>query len=298
MRKFILGTDWWTDCDDAVALRLICNSVKSHKIELCGVIINACMEHSVCSMDGFLSKEKLNDIPIGIDLNGTDFRGSRHSYQKRLANYATRYKDNYEAEDGVRLYRRLLAGSDEPVEIIEIGFLQVVADLLCSEPDDISPLCGTLLVKSKVKKFWVMAGKWDEPNGYEHNFKNSPRSIRGGSIFCEKCPVPVTFVGFEVGKSVITGGNLDPKDHLFDVLADWGCSGVGRDSWDPITALLAVIGDEAEAGYDTVVGTASVDLADGCNHFKQHDGGRHRYVIKLKDDGFYQDMINSIIVQM
>ena len=23
MRKFILGTDWWSDCDDAVAIRLL-----------------------------------------------------------------------------------------------------------------------------------------------------------------------------------------------------------------------------------------------------------------------------------
>lgn len=26
MRKFIIGTDWWTDCDDAVALALAAKS--------------------------------------------------------------------------------------------------------------------------------------------------------------------------------------------------------------------------------------------------------------------------------
>lgn len=25
MRSFILDTNWWTDCDDAVAVRLLCN---------------------------------------------------------------------------------------------------------------------------------------------------------------------------------------------------------------------------------------------------------------------------------
>ena len=29
MKNFILGTDWWTDCDDAVALRLLTRAVKS-----------------------------------------------------------------------------------------------------------------------------------------------------------------------------------------------------------------------------------------------------------------------------
>ena len=55
MRTFILGTDWWTDCDDAVALRLLLRSVKAGKIRLAGIGINACMEHSVTSMDGFLA---------------------------------------------------------------------------------------------------------------------------------------------------------------------------------------------------------------------------------------------------
>ena len=44
MRNMILGTDWWTDCDDAVAVRLVCRAVKEQKIRLLGVGINACME--------------------------------------------------------------------------------------------------------------------------------------------------------------------------------------------------------------------------------------------------------------
>ena len=108
MRTFILGTDWWTDCDDAVALRLLLRSVKAGKIRLAGIGINACMEHSVTSMDGFLAKEGVNDIPIGIDLAATDYGGNK-KYQAGLAPYATRYRCNEDAEDAVRLYRRILA---------------------------------------------------------------------------------------------------------------------------------------------------------------------------------------------
>lgn len=294
MRKFILGTDWWTDCDDAVALRLLCKAAKAGRIELYGIVINACMEDSVSSLDGFLSKENMRNVPIGIDINATDFSGTNHSYQARLAKYATRYKCNLDAEDGVRLYRRLLADAEEPIEIIEIGFLQVVANLLNSKPDDISPLDGINLVKEKVKKFWVMAGKWDETIGNEHNFNNNHRSRLGGNIFCKKCPVPVTFLGFEVGVSVITGGSLNKSDHLYDALCDWGCP-EGRCSWDPMTTLLAVIGDEFEAGYDVVTGTASVDPVNGSNLFLPEADGLHSFVIKNKDDAYYSNMINAII---
>ena len=54
MRKFILGTDWWTDCDDAVAMRLIARAVKAKEIQVLGIGINACMEHSVASLKAFL----------------------------------------------------------------------------------------------------------------------------------------------------------------------------------------------------------------------------------------------------
>ena len=107
-RNFILGTDWWTDCDDAVALRILSRAHKNGQINLLGIIINACMEYSASSLDGFLSTEGIVNIPIGLDSLANDF-GGNPPYQKNLARYATHYKNNAEAYDAVRLYRRLLA---------------------------------------------------------------------------------------------------------------------------------------------------------------------------------------------
>jgi hypothetical protein len=44
MRNLILGTDWWDDCDDCVAVRLLARYVRDGKVNLLGVGINACME--------------------------------------------------------------------------------------------------------------------------------------------------------------------------------------------------------------------------------------------------------------
>lgn len=294
MRNFILGTDWWTDCDDVVAMRILAREHKKGNICLKAVGINACMEYSAASVEGFLNTEGVCDIPIGIDLNGTDFGGVLSPYQKNLSVYAERYKPNADAEDAVRLYRRILSRSDEPVEIIEIGFLQVVAAVLESEADDISEMSGAELVKEKVSKIWVMAGKWDEENGREHNFENNSRSRIASDIFCRKCPVPVTFLGFEVGYDVITGDKLSGDDVLYKAMCDHG-SNCGRSSWDPMLVLLAVIGDEQKAGYDTVTGTASVSPETGENNFAEDSAGLHKYVVKNKDNDFYKNMINDMI---
>lgn len=292
MRKWIVGTDWWDDCDDAVALRVVARAQKSGEIQLAGVVINACMERSVASLAAFLHSEGVRDIPIGIDRDAVDF-GGRLTYQDRLAALCDDQM-NDSAQDGVRLYRSLLAKCNGPVEIVEIGFLQVAAGLLQSGPDDISPLTGMELVAQKVSKFWVMAGRWDIQGGRENNFARNVRAREGAWYFCEKCPVPVTFLGWEVGNSVITGGNLPQRDILHQVLCDHG-SPDGRRSWDPMLVMLALIADERKAGYRTVRGTARVDRHTGCNFFVPDDGGNHTYVVKLWEDSCYAEQINSAL---
>ena len=257
MKNYILGTDWWTDCDDAVALRIMARAHNEGKICIKGIGMNACMEHSVPSLEGFLNLEGTKDIPIGVDLAANDF-GGNPPYQWRLAPYCKKYRANTDAEDAVRLYRRLLAASDSPIEIIEIGYLQVISAVLESGPDDLSDMSGLELIREKVPKIWVMAGKWDDPEGKENNFARNPRSRTAGKVFCEKCPVPITFLGWEIGASILTGGNLPDDDPLRMALKDHG-SGNGRMSWDPMLLVMALTGDEHAAGYDYVQGYASVD---------------------------------------
>ncbi len=289
MRNIILGTDWWTDCDDVVALRVLCRSHKAGKINLLGAVINACMEYSAASLNGFAESEGYLDMPIGVDKGQTHFSGNP-PYQKGLAPLSQRIKSNDDVDEGVRVYRKLLAQAEGDVEMLEIGFLHTLVALFKSGPDDISEKSGMELVQEKVKKFWIMAGKWDVPEGHEYNFYRSPVAARE---FCELAPAPVTFLGYEVGDTVISGGELQKDDILYKALCDHN-SPNGRSSWDPLTALMAVIGDEEKAGYKTVSGKARVDETTGNNYFEEGDGP-HKYVVKIHPDSYYQKMLNDYI---
>lgn len=293
MRTFLLGTDWWSDCDDVVAMRILARAAKREEIKLAGVCINACMEDSVASVDGFLKKEGLFGIPLGIDRKATGFEGIT-PYQKSLSQYAVDYHCNDEAEDGIRFYRRILTEAKEKMEIIEIGFLQVMAGLLESQKDDISEKSGLELVEEKVAHIWVMAGKWDEEGGLEHNFCLNECTRMAAHVFCEKCPVPVTFLGFEIGLDVITGKGLPKGDILYEAMCDHG-SANGRHSWDPMLVLLALIGEPAEAGYDVIYGRAEVEPETGKNYFTEKENGLHRYVIRKFEPGYYEERINARI---
>lgn len=284
MRKFILGTDWWTDCDDAVAIRMLSRAHRRGEIELVGIGMNACMPYSVSSLRGFMEAEGIGNVPLGIDLDATDF-GGNPPYQKNMSEYFNNRYTNADALDAVELYRRLLRESDGKVEIIEIGYPQVLASVIESEPK---------LFAEKVEKVWIMAGKWDKDGERENNFCRNARASVAAEKLCRLCPVPMTFLGWEIGIDVLTGGNLPDEDYLHRALVDHG-SGAGRCSWDPMLVLIALIGDEERAGYDSHVGYATIDAADGSNYFRHDCNGMHKFVTKKFDNSYYENAINSLI---
>ena len=285
MRTFLIGTDWWTDCDDAAAIRLLARAALRGEIRIACFGINACMPESVSSLREFLRREGFPHPVIGIDHRATD-TGGRPPYQKRLAEQSGDPFSNDRAPDAVQLYIDILRAAAEPLEIIEIGFMQVLDDVLAREP---------ALFAAKVKKVWIMAGKWDDDPGREHNFIKTARSRAGAHHFCELCPVPVTFLGWEVGASVRIGESLPEGDVLRQVFADHGSAERGRSSWDPMLAYMALLGDEGAAGYDTVRGTASVDAETGENRFAPSPDGRHCYVVKREADVYYHDVLTQAI---
>jgi len=295
-RKIIFDTDWWTDCDDCVALKLLLNSEET---ELIGVNINAFMEISPYSVELFLTQYGRGNIPVSVDKNATDYKDvPRNSYQDAIVksfsqgNFKT--SDNYETS--VKLYRKLLVSSEEKIDIIAVGFQNSIADLLLSVGDEISPLGGVELCREKVGKLWAMAGKWNENGGREYNVANSEHSVNAAKIVSEKFPCPITYLGFEAGESVITGGSEvigDEHDVLSVAMVSHG-SEKGRNSWDPMTALLAVTGDEEKAGYSKVYGNFTFD-EKGRNYFSHDSSSDRCFVVRKYDDTFYSEGINKRI---
>ena len=284
MRKFILDTDWWTDCDDAVAIRLLCNAHIRNEVELLGININACMEFSIPSLDVFIRDCGVS-IPLAIDHLATGFAG-KPSYQEHLAKCRTPKFYNSDVPDSVDFYSELLKNSpDDSVELLSIGFTQIFARL-ANDPELNS------LVAKKVKHLWIMAGKWDENGGKEYNFYKNELTRQSGADLCTFWPTPITFLGYEAGESVFSGKNLPDGDLLKQVMTDHGSIN-GRSSWDPMLILLALAGEPEKAGYKCVYGKASVNADDGSNYFTVDPSGSHRYVIKLYDDSFYANEIDK-----
>ena len=300
-RKIIIDTDWWTDCDDVAAVAMACRLMKRGVWSISGIILNACMEYSAASLDGLLRSELSAEhgVRIGIDADGTDFGGSP-PYQKRMAEKCGSRMKNSDCESSVRVYRKLLADSaDGETDIIEIGYEQVLAGLLRSPADDISPLDGRELMRRKVGTLWVMGGLWAE--GRENNFARNIRASRAAAELWnakDGYDGRTVFLGYEVGESVITAPR--PNDEiLYGAFHDYNLS-VVRPSWDPLTVLLAAAADGAsdaaiqKAGYEAVHGAAYVSQ-DGSNTFMESPDGKHIFVRKTMPDAWYEKKINEAL---
>lgn len=290
MRTFILGTDWGEDSDDCVAVRILARAHKKGEIKMLGMGINTLTEYSAPSLYRFLEKEGVNDIPVSVD-KSCPHQIEYVTYQKRLA--AETNKTNDDFEDAVRMYRRLICESDGNVEILEVGFLQVICGALMSQPDDISEKSGIELFREKVKKIWIMGGTWNVQGGREYNLCKYQFARDASHTFVSNCPCPITFLGWEIGSQLITGDKLSQDDFLHLALADHG-SGGGRESWDPMLAVLALTNDNEKAGYDTVKGIATVN-EEGANFFLEDENGKHEYVVRKYEKSFYSDIINNLI---
>ncbi len=300
-KNIILDTDWWTDCDDCVAVRVLANAHKKGIINFLGANIDTYFEKSPYSLELFAKECGLTDFEIAVDYNAVDKDKfpKENCYQHKIIEKFGSFDvlPNKKYNSSVSFYRKLLSNSEEKTDIIAIGFQNSLADLLKSEADDISPLSGFELVKNKVNKLWAMAGKWDVENGAEYNIAHNNNSVYGGIYVSENWPTEITFLGFEVGESVITGGNKILKDEndVLRVAMEAHGSSKGRSSWDPMTAMLAIIGNEDKAGYFTVTGQAKID-ENGRNNFIENPNGKHKYIIKKFEDNYYSEQINNFII--
>ena len=293
--NIIMDTDFQSgDVDDAIALRYLLTHDYLGVINLLAIVISASNPLTAAAIDNICENDgRQGDMPIG-QWQGAAFDNAGASYLTDLSGRALREFPTSAVSliaDAIRVYRRTLvsviAGGNK-THIVMTGQQNNLQALLQSPADDISSSTGMALVTAGVDKIIVMGGQY--PTGTESNFDTQPAAA---AYTTANCPVPMTFVGYEVGQSVISGGDsllVATNDPIANTLADFGYP-YGRNSWDPMAAVVAVLG-ETGAGCTTVAGTNSVNAGSGTNTFTP-GAGTHMYVVKAQSDDLYSDEINN-----
>src|SRR6266498_2537376 len=220
----------------------------------------------------------------------------QHWSDSIVAKYQHNIHSNDEAEDVVKVYRRILSQqSDKSVTIITVGFLTNLANLLNSQADEYSKLDGAGLVKQKVKRLVSMAGKF--PEGKEFNVEEDSAASQ---IVFSKWPTEVIFSGFEIGERIKTGLPLvqnnaiqnSPVKDVFSICLPMAKEdNYGRSSWDETAVLVAIKGPET---YYCLRRGHIIVNDDGSNNWDNNGTNQYYLVEKLPHEQV-QNLINELM---
>ncbi|HUD20505.1 MAG TPA: hypothetical protein VMQ44_00315 [Candidatus Saccharimonadales bacterium] len=297
-RNVIWSTDFYTDVDDVLASRVLAYHIGQGDVNLLAAVVDTYgPQTSAVALDGLLQSHGIN-VPIGQVNSTYSDLNTGGSYQANMAKNLP-HRDLTTVPDAVTVMRTALANSATPADIICTGYQSGIQALLASSADSISSLTGTQLVAAKVNHVWMMGGQY--PSGTENNFSRGAKEIAAAVAVVNSWPssIPLTFLGHEVGTSVVSGDNfatsLQPHDPLRRALIDYGSYPSGRSSWDPMTMRLACLNDPTLAGYTTVAGTNNVNASTGANTFTTGSGNQF-YVVKNKSDAAFVAELDSLYV--
>lgn len=280
--EIIFDTDLGPDYDDVGALAFLHAMADSGKIKILGTISSNRNELVAPSIDVINTYFNRPGLPVGAPkTGGVNLGSSQHWADSIVAKYPHRIKSTSEVPNAVEVYRKILSDhSDHSLTVVTVGFLTNLANLLRSEPDDISPLNGSELVRRKVKILVSMAGRF--PKGREFNIYMD--SAASKYVF-ENWPGEIIFTGFEIGWEIRTGLRLikspvenSPVKDVFRISIPLSEEDkYGRMSWDETAALIGVYG--TGGFFDIRKGRILVN-SNGSNSWQDDPSGDQVYVIQ------------------
>ena len=325
--KLIIDTDigggGCRDLDDVCAV-CIANVLHDRgEAELLAVVVNTTPLHCPGVVSAINHYFGHDDVPIGSfkdasstpgGMPGLGIPSDRLPYVDAVATrWAAPVHNATQVPDAIEVYRRVLASQpDHSVTISSIGLSSNLKGLLTSEADEHSPLNGHDLVAKKVKMLAVMGGRYTEPMAVECNLAggggddHKTGAADSAYVYSHWPPtVRLLFDGFNMGAAVHTGAPLgdctpigNPCRQAFLDTVGYGGT---RDSFDPLTTLIAVRGLEAVGmSESTIDGTNFVNGTTGANHWVPGPKSNQSYVLPGPKSTWAtdaRDMMDALLCQ-
>ena len=209
--KIIFDTDFGGDADDLGALAMLHEFAQRGECEILAVMCWNTEKYAVSGIDAVNTWYGRPDIPIGTRRG--EVQQTPWNHGKPLAEAFPHQRSIDKVPETTQLYRQILSeAEDSSIVIVTVGPLYNIQALLDSEADTYSELNGNDLVEKKVKEFVIMGGQFPEGER-EWNFDGNMKGVT--KYVVENIPVPITFLGYEVGLNIKTGEvfNELPEDH-------------------------------------------------------------------------------------
>lgn len=297
----IFDTDMGPDYDDVGAIALLHAMADSGECNILATIASNKHKRIAAVLDVMNTYFNRPNLPVGVVRgNAVDMEARQKWDSLVVAKYPHNIQTNEQAEDALKLYRRILSKQpDRSVTIVTVGFLTNMANLLQSGPDEFSPFSGRELITRKVKELVSMAARFDGQMGTYKEF-NVVKDSGSSKIVFDNWPAPVLFSGFEIGQNIHTGlpvaasaiTNSPVKDVFALSIPLDPNDKKGRMSWDETAVLVAVRGYQQ---YFNVVKGKIICNSNGTNSWDKK-GKRDSYLIQKMPVPEIEKVINDLIM--
>lgn len=313
-KPLIVDADLGGDSDDAMAVRVLSYYDAIGTIRL---LMASCSYNSINAIKGMSAMlEYDGTLNVPVVLRDSNYSEATGNYLDVLITYPFS-QSTPKTVYGATAFRKALAAAKEKVNLLFLGQLTNLSDLLDSSADSFSTKTGMELVAEKVDKIYIMGGAYPDSveamdgegatvngvkvPGAEWNFAGD---ISATDNVIDNCPVPMIFCGWEIGRALPVGGGISAKlpanDAMIAVMNKHGGSSEvtnGRYGYDPFTAVIACLDNAEKFGFELVRGTVVYDSTDSTNTFTESASGNHYYVAKKYDNDYYQMLMNHILAK-
>ncbi|MDB5123454.1 MAG: ribonucleoside hydrolase RihC [Mucilaginibacter sp.] len=294
----IFDSDMGPDYDDVGAIAILHAFADKGEAKILATMASTKYEGVAGILNVFNTYFNRPDIPVGVPKGyALELRDWQHWTDTLLAKYPHKIKTNDEAQDAVKLYRKILAAQpDHSVTIVTVGFLTNLSNLLNTGADGYSSLTGIELIKRKVKLMVCMVGKF--PSGFEFNVMKDAAASQ--NVYGH-WPTPVILSGFEIGEKIKAGLPLihnnaiknDPVKDAFRIAIPMAKEdSLGRKSWDETAVLVAI------KGYSNwyTLHKGRMLVADNGSNTWDDNGTGQAYLIEKENYRKVQELINLLIM--
>jgi hypothetical protein len=302
----ILDTDFRSDVDDVGTLALLNGLADNGECTVLGVMASQTGPWVVGAINAVNTWYGRGHVPIG--LSPVDDQRFEDHYAPVIGD-PERYvsaQSNTTAPDSTALYRRLLhAAADQSVVVVVVGGQTCVHRLLQSpadaEGDGSIGRTGRELIEAKVRKLVIMGGDFVDPNQREHNIALDREAAQ---TVAESWPTPIIYSGFEIGRSVMTGGALtqperNPVAKAYELFPAGGVGTIASSSsYDQTALYYAVRGVEAGGrALWRLSDPGWVSFPEARTRFTRNAEGRHRHLVRHGTDEEVSAVIEAIMIQ-
>ncbi len=308
----IVDTDLGIDVDDAGALAVLHTLADRDEATILATVSNVYDPYALAAIDAINTYYGRPDIPTGRNPNpehypvATPYWRDVPHFVEVMAQFPND-TDRDALTPAVDVYRETLAAQpDGSVTVVSLGFMQNLADLMDSAPDEYSELSGMDLIRQKVAKLVVMAGFYPGHRGELY--------LAGGRDMDAQAARQV--VGGWPTLTVFSPGNENVCDGIRngDTLSEetpptnpvrrgyelFNGPGVGRTSWDLCVTLYAVRGlsDPEYGTYFALADTEErLDVApDGSSAWVQDETSPHERMLRVMPEDELEAILEALLV--